>query len=203
MWRREGVIAMLQEIPARQGKAARVARGQRIRMVNTHGTQVVDTWAFNAEDLGEFMSMEHSRVSLKSIMPRVGEPMRTNKRRPILTFLEDSSPGIHDTLMAACDRFRYELLGHKGYHENCTENLHRAMAELGLTPPDVPCPLNMWMNIPVRMDASLGWEPTVAKPGDHVLLRADMDVIVVFSTCPMDILPINSGKPTNAHFEIL
>lgn len=194
---------MLQEIPTRQGIAARVAQGQRIRMVNTHGTQVVDTWAFNAGDLGEFMSMEHSRVSLKSIMPQVGEPMRTNKRRPILTFLEDSSPGIHDTLMAACDRYRYELLGHKGYHENCTENLHRAMAELGLKPPDVPCPLNMWMNIPVRSDATLGWEPTVAKPGDHVLLRADMDVIAVFSACPMDILPINSGKPTNAHFEIL
>jgi uncharacterized protein YcgI (DUF1989 family) len=194
---------MLQEIPTRRGIAARVARGQRIRMVNTHGRQVVDTWAFNAGDLGEFMSMEHSRVSLKNIMPRVGEAMRTNKRRPILTFLEDSSPGIHDTLMAACDRYRYELLGHEGYHENCTENLHRAMAELGLTPPEVPCPLNMWMNIPVRSGGNLGWEPTVAKPGDHVLLQAEMDLIAVFSACPMDILPINSGKPTNAHFEIL
>ena len=96
----------LQEIPARQGKAAKVAAGQRIRMVNTHGTQVVDTWAFNAQDLNEFMSMEHSRPTLMGIMPRIGEAMRTNKRRPILTFLEDSSLGIHDTLIAACDRYR-------------------------------------------------------------------------------------------------
>jgi uncharacterized protein YcgI (DUF1989 family) len=194
---------MLQEIPARQGKAARVAKGQRIRMVNTHGTQVIDTWAFNAQDLNEFMSMEHTRPLLKYIMPRLGEPMRTNRRRPIITFLEDSSPGIHDTIMAACDRYRYEFLGHVGYHDNCTDNLYRAMAELGLTAPHVPCPLNMWMNIPVRPDGSLGWEPTVAKPGDYVLLRAEMDLIAVFSSCPMDILPINSGTPTNAHFEIL
>ena len=35
-------------IPARRGKAARVSRGQTVRVVNTHGEQVVDTWAFNA-----------------------------------------------------------------------------------------------------------------------------------------------------------
>lgn len=194
---------MLQEIPARQGKAARVAKGQCIRMTNTHGTQVIDTWAFNAQDLNEFMSMEHTRPLLKYIMPRLGEPMRTNRRRPIITFLEDSSPGIHDTIMAACDRYRYEFLGHVGYHDNCTDNFFRAMAELGLTPPHVPCPLNMWMNIPVRPDGSLGWEPTVTKPGDYVLLRAELDLVAVFSSCPMDILPVNSGMPTNAHFEIL
>ena len=149
------------------------------------------------------MSMEHTRPLLKYIMPRIGEPMRTNRRRAILTFLEDSSPGIHDTIMAACDRYRYAFLGHEGYHDNCTDNLHQAMEELGLTPPHVPCPLNMWMNIPIGADGSLGWNPTVSKPGDHVMLRAEMDLVAVFSSCPMDILPINSGGPTNAHFEIL
>jgi Creatinine amidohydrolase/Domain of unknown function (DUF1989) len=45
------------------------------------------------------------------IMPRVGDVMFTNKRRPILTIVEDSSPGIHDTIIAACDRYRYKFLG--------------------------------------------------------------------------------------------
>jgi len=196
-------MAGLAEIPARQGRAVRLATGQRIKLINTHGTQVVDTWAFSAADLGEFMSMEHTRPTLLGIMPKVGTAMLTNRRRPILTFLEDSSPGIHDTLIAACDRYRYELLGHEGYHESCTENLQRAMAALGLAPPEVPCPLNMWMNIPVRPDGSLGFEPTVAKPGDHVLLRAEMDLIAVFSACPMDITPVNGLKPTNAHYQVL
>ena len=49
------------EIPARRGKAAYVAAGQIITVINTHGEQVVDTWAFNRADLTEFMSMEHSR----------------------------------------------------------------------------------------------------------------------------------------------
>jgi uncharacterized protein len=196
-------MAGLEEIPARRGKAVKLAKGQRIKLVNTHGTQVVDTWAFSAADLAEFMSMEHTRPTLLGIMPKLGTAMLTNRRRPILTFLEDSSPGIHDTLIAACDRYRYELLGHQGYHESCTENLQRAMAALGLRPPEVPCPLNMWMNIPVRPDGSLGFEPTVAKPGDHVLLRAEMDLVAVFSACPMDITPVNGLKPTNAHFLVL
>jgi uncharacterized protein YcgI (DUF1989 family) len=196
-------MAAPQEIPARRGKAARLQRGQSIRVINTHGTQVVDTWAFNADDLAEFMSMEHCRSTWKRTMPRVGDGLLTNKRRPILTVIEDSSPGIHDTLISACDRYRYETLGHKGYHESCTENLHLAMAELALKPTEVPCPLNMWMNIPVKPDASLSFEPTVSRPGDHMLLRAEMNVVVVFSACPMDLTPINGLKTLNAHFQIV
>ena len=37
--------------------------------------------------------------------------MVTNQRRPIVTLVEDTTPGIHDTIMAACDRQRYGLLG--------------------------------------------------------------------------------------------
>ena len=39
-------------IPARRGKAAFVAKGQTIKVINTHGEQVVDTWAFNRADGG-------------------------------------------------------------------------------------------------------------------------------------------------------
>ena len=33
-------------IPARRGKAATLNQGQSVRVFNTHGQQVVDTWAF-------------------------------------------------------------------------------------------------------------------------------------------------------------
>jgi uncharacterized protein YcgI (DUF1989 family) len=120
-----------------------------------------------------------------------------------LTLLEDTSPGIHDTIIAACDRYRYKFLGVEGYHDNCTDNLFAAMAELGLTPPEVPSPLNLWMHIPVAADGSIDFKPTVAKPGDYVLLRAELPVIMAFSACPQDILPINSTRPVEAHVEII
>ena len=191
------------EIPARRGKAVRVARGQRVRVINTHGTQVVDTWAFVADDLHEFMSMEHTRPHIGRIIPQVGDVLYNNTRRPILTLLEDTSPGIHDTIIAACDRYRYAFLGVTDYHDNCTDNLYAAMAALGVTPPEVPSPLNLWMNIPVSADGRIDFQPTVSRPGDYVLFRAERDIIMAFSACPQDILPINSTRPVAAHFQVL
>ena len=192
-------------IPARRGKASLVARGQSVRVINTHGQQVVDTWAFRRGDLTEFMSMEHTRTSLGRIIPAVGQSMVTNRRRPILTLAGDTSGGIHDTLLAACDRYRYELLGCEEYHDNCTDNLAAALAELGLTPPETPSPWNLFMNIPVAPDGSVGFEPPVSRPGDHLTLRAEMDCVVVFSACPQDIVPINGVDcvPTEAHFQVI
>jgi len=90
-------------IPARKGAAARLKKGQVLTVINTHGAQVVDFWAFNDPDLGECMSMEHTRASLCRIIPKVGDHLVTNQRRPILTLIEDTSPGIHDTMIASCD----------------------------------------------------------------------------------------------------
>jgi uncharacterized protein len=195
----------MQLIPARKGIAAWAKKGQTVRIVNTHGSQVVDTWAFNADDPREFMSMEHSRVQMQRAAPKPGLSMVTNKRRPILTMLEDTSPGIHDTTLAACDVYRYRLLGCKEYHDNCTDNLATALASLGIELPLTPCPLNLWENSRVMPDYTQVIEPPVSKPGDHVSFRAEMDIAIVFSACPQDLVPTNGadGIPTDAHFEIV
>lgn len=192
-------------IPARRGKATTLKQGQQVRVINTHGQQVIDTWAFNREDLSECMSMEHVRTALGRILVHVGDTLVTTQRRPILRLMEDTSPGIHDTLLAACDRYRYELLGCTTYHENCTDNLAVALAELQLVPPKTPSPWNLFMNIPVQTDGQLSFEPPVSQPGDYVLLRAEIDCVVAFSACPQDKVPINGEActPTEAHFEIV
>jgi uncharacterized protein YcgI (DUF1989 family) len=151
------------------------------------------------------MSMEHSRVAIGRIIPGVGDALVTNRRRPILTLVEDTSGGIHDTLFAACDRWRYELLGCREYHDNCTDNLAAALAELGLAAPETPAPLNLFMNIPVVGGNRVEVCPPVSTPGSYVTLRAEMDCLAAFSACPQDLLPINGSdlRPTEAHVEIV
>jgi uncharacterized protein YcgI (DUF1989 family) len=193
------------EIPARRGKAAFVEAGQVVTVINTHGEQVVDAWAFNRADMGEFMSNEHTRAHSLHLVPKPGDVLRSNKRRPILTLTEDTSGGIHDTLIAACDRYRYAFLGVEGHHDNCTDNLYAALGELGLAPPEVPSPLNLFMNIPWALDGGLSFAaPPKPVPGGYVRLRAEMDLVMVFSACPQDILPISgtTGKTVEAHFTI-
>lgn len=197
-------MGKLQTVPARGGKAARVKKGQHIRIVNTHGEQVVDTWAFVDGDTAEFMSMEATRAFNLRMIPKVGDAMLTNRRRPILTLVEDTSPGVHDTIIAACDRWRYGLLGVEGYHDNCADNLTTGLTELGLKETHTPPPFNLFMNIPWTADGSLSFDPPATRPGDHVVFRAEIDCVVAMSACPQDILPIN-GKgvsPTEAHFEV-
>ncbi|HML10074.1 MAG TPA: urea carboxylase-associated family protein [Stellaceae bacterium] len=192
------------EIPARRGIATPLAAGQGVRVVNTFGQQVVDTWAFCRGDMHEFMSMEHTRIFIGRIIPQVGDALVTNHRRPILTLTEDTSGGIHDTLVAACDRWRYELLGAQGHHDNCTDNLAAALAALGLAPPETPSPLNLFMNIPVIDGNRIDVLPPISTPGSYVTLRAELDCVVAFSACPQDMVPINGAamKPTAAHYEI-
>lgn len=192
-------------IPARRGKARRIREGETVKVINTHGQQVVDTWAFNARDLREFMSMEHSRVATERIIPEVGDVLVTNRRRPILQVIEDTTPGIHDTLIAACDRYRYELLGCKEHHDNCADNLAAALVELGESCPEIPSPLNLFMNIPVTDGRHIAFRPPVSQAGQYIAFRAKMDLIVVFSACPQDIVPINgiACTPTEAHFAVV
>jgi uncharacterized protein YcgI (DUF1989 family) len=58
------MTAELIEVPARAGKAVSLSRGRSVKLINTLGSQVVDTWAFSRDDLAEHMSMEHTRVML-------------------------------------------------------------------------------------------------------------------------------------------
>jgi uncharacterized protein YcgI (DUF1989 family) len=192
-------------IPARRGKAMAMAAGQALKVINTHGSQVVDLWAFNRAHVDEFMSMEHSRSTLHRLSPTIGDTMVTNRRRPILTLVADTSPGVHDTLLSACDVERYRLLGHDGYHDNCADNLRMALAENGLAVAMTPAPWNLFENVAVHHDGGLEIRPPACKPGDHVVLRADMDLVIAFSACPMDILPTNGADrtPRPAHLQMM
>lgn len=184
-------------VPAGEGRAARIGAGQRFSVVSLEDRQVGDLWAFNAHDPSEHQSASHTRSVTDRLFPHVGEQFVTDRRRPILTLIEDSSPGRHDMLIAACDPARYAGLGAPG-HRSCATNLREALAALGLAgaAPTVPQPINVFMRIPVAPDGTLSWLPAETRPGDRVTFRAEMDCVIVLSACPQDLVGINGGRPT-------
>ena len=191
-----------QTIPARSGKAAYMSKGQTVKIINTRGVQVVDTWAFVKDDMSEEMSMAHTRAHLDKLFPTIEDTFMTNRRNPILTIVEDTSPGIHDILIPACDAHRYrKQFGIKEYHDNCTDNLRKALDELGVGGKEFsPNPLNVFMNIPVAEGGKLSWERSKCEPGQYLKLRAEVDLIIAFSACPNDVTPINGWKTVEARF---
>jgi uncharacterized protein YcgI (DUF1989 family) len=123
-------------IPARHGLGLKLLAGQTLKIVNTHGTQVIDTWAFTLSPSGEIqaqMSMQHTRASLQRTIPIVRDSLYSNERKKMLTILEDTC-GVHDTLIAACDRYRYLELGAEEGHRNCADNLVEGLSALGKCP---------------------------------------------------------------------
>ncbi|MDZ7678903.1 MAG: urea carboxylase-associated family protein [Acidimicrobiales bacterium] len=122
------------EVPARKGRGVLVRRGETLAVRDVHGAQVGDLFAFVAEDPTEHLSASHTRSALRRLFPAIGEAFFTNRRRPILTLVSDTSPGIHDLLIAACDPERYRQLGVEGHHDSCEENLRECAVALGFTP---------------------------------------------------------------------
>ena len=184
------------EIPAGRSAAVALAAGEALRLVNTFGSQVVDTWALSRRDISEYLSVEHTRRMLFDLFPGKGDRLFSNRRTPMLLIEEDTSGVRHDMLLACCDPWLYRHYGCAEGHANCRDNFLAALAAIGIAASHVPNPLNLWMNIPVSENRKIALEPPASKPGDLVVLRALIDCILVFSACPMDVTPINGPDRT-------
>ncbi|CZT20731.1 uncharacterized protein RCC_06589 [Ramularia collo-cygni] len=164
----------------------------------------------------ELLSVSHSRASTLHLIPQVHDTLVTNLREPILTLVEDTSPGTHDTLIPACDPNQYKQLGAPDWekHGSCAENLVLALKELNeraglkgakgvgadVSVNTVPAPLNLFMNVPWEKEGELKFGKPKSKPGDYVRFFAERDVVVVMSACPQDITGINGEEIKDAHF---
>jgi uncharacterized protein len=195
-------------VPAREGRAVRVAKGQTIRITTPKGAQAADFFAYNATSPAEWLSANHTWVTSFNVKPRQGDLLLSRFRRPMLKFTRDGAQGVHDMMIAACDQFRYEFFGHKGPHASCSENLCVAMRREGHQVDVIPQPVNFFTNTTVEKDGSFKSPPNPVPPGAYVELEALMDLICVISSCPFD-LPvdgwtINAGQgPTELEVEIL
>ncbi|URN03769.1 urea carboxylase-associated family protein [Actinomadura madurae] len=189
-------------VPAGEARAVRVRSGQRVRVVDVEGGQVGDLFAFAADDPREHLSAAHTRSVTSRLFPEVGDSFVTGRRRPILALADDTSPGSHDMLIAACDSARYEALGAPG-HASCAQNLDLALAEMGLAVPVTPQPVNVFMRIPVEESGQLRWLTAESRAGDAITFEAAMDCVVVLSACPQDLAGINGGGLTPLAIDVL
>jgi uncharacterized protein len=184
---------------AGHGGAWRLAAGAAFEIVNPAGTQVVDTWAFAFDPEFEFLAMDQTRSVNSTIFVRSGQTLVSDRRRPMLRLVEDTSPGVHDMLLCACNEAIYRELGCPPGHRSCAGNMHEALASLGLAVPFTPAPFNLFMNVPVAADGGVDRLPPLARPGDRVVLDAAMDLVLVLSACPQDVTPVNGAarRPTD------
>lgn len=190
------------DIAARAGGWIDAQQGDLLEIIDVEGVQVADMFAVSTTDPTEWLSAGNTRAANRRLFPAVGEPWMTTRFRPILTFVEDRSPGVHDMLYRSCDPYMYAFRGAVGHHDNCHDNFLTAAADAGWPMTAVPDPVNFFQNTPIDADGKILPKLGVTKPGDSVVLRAEMDLIMVVTACSMDLSLINGGGCTGIRLEV-
>ncbi|KAM3418802.1 hypothetical protein BST61_g4770 [Cercospora zeina] len=135
-------------VKAAHGFAFEVKKGERFRVVDLYGEQVVDFAAWvQGTDLKEKLSMDYTRYHLDGVTPAVGEYLWTNRDEPILKLVEDTVK-VHDMTFMSCFPEMYAKIGLKG-HRSCAANIAEVMEPYGMgSYLEVTSPFNIFQNTP-------------------------------------------------------
>lgn len=177
------------------GLALELAAGQYLRVTDLEGGQVVDMAVFSAANPREMLSLPYTRARYaadegSTFYPgdRVvaGDVLRSTLYSPMLRIVEESAEikGVHGVDGRMCNRHLYAAYGEPN-KDGCQEIIANLIASYGLGPEEVPDCFDIFMNY--RHDCAQGrWVigEGVTRPGDWILFRAKMDVIVALSNCP-------------------
>lgn len=187
-------------VPPRDAAAIRVPAGHVLRISSIEGPQVGDLNLFNAQDLSERFYSGKTRA-LHGTHVSTGDRLWSSfpHMRPMATIIKDTldwygidafGGAVHDVIGTRCDPYTGHLLNGTDYHHCCHSNLTRALAAAtGLSvaeaEPHVHDVLNVFMCTGFTRDTGQYFmKASPVRPGDHIDLFAEIDLLAVLSACP-------------------
>ena len=193
---------MTNEVVIKGGYGGRieVRRDQILEIINDGGQQICDFFAFNAENFYETLSPAHTRSSLRRVILQVGDMLISRFREPMFEIIEDTCER-HDITLPPCDPVVYKQRFGMHDHRSCRTNLAEAIADKDIPYAFLPEPVNFFQNTPIMEDGAIEDHTSLARPGDKVVLRAEMDLIAVGSACPME-GGVNGDRLTDIRFVV-
>ncbi len=171
-------------IPPRSGIAFKLSKGQRLKITDIEGEQVSDFICYNFNDSKEYLSSGRTIDYAETIFLTKGHPFYSNRSNIMFNIVTDTV-GRHDFLLTPCsaDTFRI-IYGHTNPHQGCLGNLGNALAEFGIKPDDIPVCFNIFMHVTVDGETGkIEVKPPKSKAGDHIIIEAEMDLIIGMTAC--------------------
>jgi uncharacterized protein YcgI (DUF1989 family) len=185
----------IQTLAPQSGTAFELNQGDVLRVIDREGEQVADLTAFNWHDIDEWLSSGRTIDYANTIYVTTNHVLYSNRSRPMWTIVEDTV-GRHDFLLTPCSPETFAIIYKTtGHHPSCFENLVRGLAPYGIAPDAIPTTLNVFMNVDVTPSGELRILPPRSRAGDHVLLRAEMDLIVGVTACSAELSNNGRFKP--------
>ena len=176
------------ETIAAGGYASRVlARGSRLRLTDVQGDAAVAMLVFNAERPVERLNVADTVKVQWNAYLGAGRLLLSDMGRVMMSVIEDDTRG-HDAFCGASNQAsnarKYGDGFNHGAHPNARDRFVIALAKYGLTRRDIhPC-VNWFKPVAIAADGTIELDHAPHAPGQHITLRAEMDVIVVLANCP-------------------
>lgn len=167
------------------GTGFRLRAGDLLTVLDPTGGQVSDFFALSAVDHGEWLSSGRSIDYANTIYLSTGGVLYSNRSRPMATIVTDTC-GHHDLLLTPCSQQTFDLLYpefHGAPHPSCLENLCWGLGQFGVVPDQISTTFNIFMNVWTDRTGELHIDPPTTVAGDHLVLRAEMDLHVGLTAC--------------------
>lgn len=165
----------------------RLARGTRLRLIDKAGDACASLNIFNAEMPTERLNVADTvKVQWNAYLGE-GKLLLSDMGRVLMSILEDGA-GTHDTFCGvsnvAGNARKYGEGRNSGAFPNGRDRLILGAAKHGLTRRDVHPAISLFKGTRIEPDGAI--TPVIGPfaPGRTVILRAEMEVIVVIANCP-------------------
>ena len=187
----EGVLAedlLWEETIAPGGYTSRrLSRGTRLRLIDTYGDACASLNIFNTEMPTERLNVADTVKVQWNAYLGAGKLLLSDMGRVLASILADDA-GTHDTFCgvsnSAANSRKYGEGRNSGAYPNGRDRLILGAAKHGLTRRDVhPC-INLFKGTRIETDGTITPVTGPFARGREVLLRCEMDVIVVIANCP-------------------
>lgn len=191
----DGEVTFDQVIAARECYGLKLAPGQRLRIIDIEGQQVMDTVWLSAADPGDHLSVMWTNFINKTWKITKGHTLYSIRCTPLADIVEDTV-GINSSTGGYCTEAANRVRFGVAHTRNCYDNLANALAGFGIEKRQIPeaSQFCAFLNLTYEADGTHQVLPPTSKAGDHIDFEARADVLVGLSCCPQELNACNNFK---------
>ncbi|NHN87945.1 urea amidolyase associated protein UAAP1 [Acetobacter conturbans] len=169
-------------------------RGQALRLINSSGNNGVSVMVWNADDFSERYNAGDTIKLQWTTCLTTGRVLFSDMGRVLASIIGDSC-GYSDTLVGGSTPQSNEKNFDDASLRNTRNNLRLIAGKYGMAQKDVASCITFFSHVSAQADGRLKWIEGDVKPGQHVDLRAEMNLLVAVSNCYHPLSPDTTCVP--------
>lgn len=184
-------------------------KGTALRVTDPRGGACGALSFYNPRDLSERYNMPDTLKGQHTAILTKGHALYSDMGRILLSILEDSF-GAHDPISGLLTQEELEQrFGHRPYqkfrndwHQSGLSQMWTEIGKYALDIRDLSSVVNLFGAVTVSEKGELKWDPSRIKPGNSILLRAEMDTLVVLAATQHPFDPRKHWDPLPLNVQI-